>query len=206
MREWGGVNVECTGRRDDVNGLLPFPMPAFRRSDGLSFCYFVLGCGFLTPWNALLSAVDYFEGTYPMRSSDSEHLLRLWQERDVLRLFSICCIPTTLLAVLVNGVIPARDRGHFRMSCALVVFVLSLLSLPLVPPTSIHSALCIQRCIAPDGCPLRAGRTGIRRGVMAAHGLCCRHRLDERDHACSKLSEEGRRIVTYLVVQGFFCL
>jgi hypothetical protein len=36
------------------------------------FCYFMMGCGFLTGWNAFLTATDFFNAVFPV--SDSANL------------------------------------------------------------------------------------------------------------------------------------
>ena len=36
--------------------------------DWLYWSFVLLGCGILTPWNALLSAIDYFDDVYPVLS------------------------------------------------------------------------------------------------------------------------------------------
>lgn len=32
-------------------------------------CYFLLGSGILAPWNALITAADYYETIYPVRNT-----------------------------------------------------------------------------------------------------------------------------------------
>jgi hypothetical protein len=36
------------------------------QSDLGIFCYFLLGAGLLAPWNALITAADYFQAVYPV--------------------------------------------------------------------------------------------------------------------------------------------
>ena len=56
----------------------------------------------------------------------------------MLQWVSICLIPAKLLAVLLNGLIPTKDRGHMRISVGLLVLALTVLLLPVVclPPFS----------------------------------------------------------------------
>eukprot|EP00879_Flechtneria_rotunda_P030561 GHRR01033209.1.p1 GENE.GHRR01033209.1~~GHRR01033209.1.p1 ORF type:complete len:168 (+),score=44.25 GHRR01033209.1:100-603(+) len=62
-------------------------------------CYFLLGSGILAPWNAFITAADYFEAVFPGRHMD--------------RLFTIAYLPVCLflLGVLINyNTIPVRPR------------------------------------------------------------------------------------------------
>lgn len=36
------------------------------RADPLWWCYLLLGCGTLTPWNSLIGAADYWEARFPV--------------------------------------------------------------------------------------------------------------------------------------------
>jgi hypothetical protein len=35
-------------------------------------CYFLLGSGILAPWNALITAADYYETIYPVRAAATD--------------------------------------------------------------------------------------------------------------------------------------
>ncbi|KAJ9510448.1 hypothetical protein QJQ45_015893, partial [Haematococcus lacustris] len=83
-------------------------------------CYFLLGIGILAPWNAYISATDFFEVLFPGRHTD--------------RLFTVTYLPSCLLLLLVT----LRWRSArwlpgppARIKLAFLLFTLLMLAVPL---------------------------------------------------------------------------
>ncbi|KAF6258945.1 nucleoside transporter-domain-containing protein [Scenedesmus sp. NREL 46B-D3] len=85
---------------------------------GLAYaCYFLLGSGILAPWNAFITAADYFEAVFPGRHMD--------------RLFTVAYLPVCLLmlGLLIKfNSLPGRPRILFSFAG----FVLIMLAVPLI--------------------------------------------------------------------------
>ncbi|XP_042483969.1 equilibrative nucleotide transporter 8-like [Macadamia integrifolia] len=83
--------------------------------------HFVLGAGNLLPWNALITAVDYFSYLYP-----DEH---------VYKVFAIAYMGSSLLVLVLLlswGGWSKRQGFRLRMNLRLSMFVLSLMMAPLL--------------------------------------------------------------------------
>ncbi|GFH08347.1 uncharacterized protein HaLaN_03292, partial [Haematococcus lacustris] len=83
-------------------------------------CYFLLGIGILAPWNAYISATDFFEVLFPGRHTD--------------RLFTVAYLPSCLLLLLVTlRWRSARwlPRPPARIKLAYLLFTLLMLAVPL---------------------------------------------------------------------------
>ncbi|OVA01611.1 Equilibrative nucleoside transporter [Macleaya cordata] len=93
--------------------------------------YFTLGAGYLLPWNAFITAVDYFSYLYPDSSVD--------------RVFAVVYMLITLVFLL--GVIAVANNSysnsnsksysiinssHFRINVGLLLFMVSLLVIPVM--------------------------------------------------------------------------
>jgi hypothetical protein len=82
-------------------------------------CYFLLGSGVLAPWNAFITAADYYAAVFPGRHVD--------------RLFTAAYLPACL-AMLALMLRHSSDhaRGRTRILIAFVVFTAVMLGVPLV--------------------------------------------------------------------------
>ncbi|CAF1907301.1 unnamed protein product [Brassica oleracea var. botrytis] len=81
--------------------------------------YFTLGVGFLLPWNAFITAVDYFSYLYPSTAVD--------------RIFAVVYMLVGLFCLLVIIVFYAhKSLASFRINLGLVLFAISLLVIPVL--------------------------------------------------------------------------
>ena len=79
--------------------------------------YFTLGFGFLLPWNAFITAVDYFSYIYPDASVD--------------RIFAVVYMMVALVSLLFIIFYSHKSDAYFRINLGLVLFVISLLVVPI---------------------------------------------------------------------------
>ncbi|KAL8137715.1 hypothetical protein V2J09_003716 [Rumex salicifolius] len=88
--------------------------------DSFNLCYiiyFTLGAGFLLPWNAFITAVDYFDYLYPGVSVD--------------RVFSVAYMLVCLVSLLIIVLFYAhRSDAYIRINLGLGLFVVALLVVP----------------------------------------------------------------------------
>uniref|UniRef100_A0A0D6R851 Uncharacterized protein n=1 Tax=Araucaria cunninghamii TaxID=56994 RepID=A0A0D6R851_ARACU len=80
--------------------------------------YFILGAGFLLPWNAYITAVDYFSYLYPGKQVD--------------RVFSVGYMVPCLAFILVLVTWAPRSKARVRINLGLSLFLLSLLVVPIM--------------------------------------------------------------------------
>ncbi|KAL5998508.1 Epsin-1, required for endocytosis and actin patch assembly [Asimina triloba] len=80
--------------------------------------YFSLGAGFLLPWNAFITAVDYFAYIYPDTSVD--------------RVFALVYMLIALLSLLLIVGWAHKSSSFLRINIGLALFVLSLLVVPVM--------------------------------------------------------------------------
>nr|GMD23296.1 equilibrative nucleotide transporter 1 [Ipomoea batatas] len=80
--------------------------------------YFTLGAGYLLPWNAFITAVDYFSYLYPAAS--------------VNRIFSIVNMTVNLVSVSFVVAFAHRSRPAARINAGLALFTAALVGVPLV--------------------------------------------------------------------------
>nr|XP_021842794.1 equilibrative nucleotide transporter 1-like [Spinacia oleracea] len=80
--------------------------------------YFTLGAGFLLPWNAFITAVDYFGYLYPDESVD--------------RIFAVAYMLTGLFSLLVIIFSRRKSDAIVRINTGLGLFVVALLVVPLM--------------------------------------------------------------------------
>ncbi|RZS16696.1 hypothetical protein BHM03_00048734, partial [Ensete ventricosum] len=80
--------------------------------------YFTLGAGFLLPWNAFITAVDYFS--------------YLYRGTPVDRVFSVAYMVTGLLLLLVIVFWARRSSAPLRVNAGLGLFVAALLVVPVM--------------------------------------------------------------------------
>lgn len=85
--------------------------------------YFFLGAGMLAPWNALISAADYYEA--------------MWPGRHVDRLLTVCYLPTCLALLLLTMKLSAWTRLRLLATYAgyaLAVVIIPITDLAIIPP------------------------------------------------------------------------
>ncbi|KAG1666696.1 hypothetical protein FOA52_013608 [Chlamydomonas sp. UWO 241] len=83
-----------------------------------SLCYFLLGAGLLSTWNAFISAVDYFAAIY------GSHMDRL---------FTVCYLPMCLLLLLIMLHLgPAVCNPHARITVGFIGFIGVCCAVPLI--------------------------------------------------------------------------
>ncbi|XP_042056647.1 equilibrative nucleotide transporter 1 [Salvia splendens] len=80
--------------------------------------YFTLGTGYLLPWNAFITAVDYFSFLYPDASVD--------------RVFAVVYMLVGLTSVLIIIAFAHRSNAVVRINSGYALFLLSLVAVPLM--------------------------------------------------------------------------
>ncbi|KAL1550879.1 Epsin-1, required for endocytosis and actin patch assembly [Salvia divinorum] len=80
--------------------------------------YFTLGVGYLLPWNAFITAVDYFSFLYPDASVD--------------RVFGVVYMLLGLTSVLIIIAFAHRSNAVVRINAGYALFLLSLVVVPLM--------------------------------------------------------------------------
>lgn len=100
------------------------PPPAARRRGGgnppdalvAHACFFLLGSGLLAPWNALLTATDYYAAVFP-----GSH---------VERTLTLCYLPTCLFFLVATAYLPRRfPRPFFRAWSSYAAFAVLMAAL-----------------------------------------------------------------------------
>lgn len=112
--------------------------------------YVLLGSGLLFPWNAFITAADYFESEFTVSLALGWHkacsaiahtflLLVLqsaerccMQGRHTDRLITVCYLPVTLVMLLVMIHYNHRTNIALRISGGMAGFCLSMIAVPLV--------------------------------------------------------------------------
>ncbi|KAK9675555.1 hypothetical protein RND81_11G014900 [Saponaria officinalis] len=101
--------------------LLPEPPQQPPPKDSYYLAYivhFTLGTGYLLPWNAFITAVDYFSYLYPSQSVD--------------RVFAVGYMLTGLFSVSAIIFYPNKSGSSFRINLGLGLFVVSLGVVPVM--------------------------------------------------------------------------
>lgn len=80
--------------------------------------YFTLGAGFLLPWNAFITAVDYFSYLYPAAPVD--------------RVFSVAYMISCLLLLLLIVGWAHKSSAPVRINSGLALFTVALLVVPVM--------------------------------------------------------------------------
>ncbi|XP_019163988.1 PREDICTED: equilibrative nucleotide transporter 1-like isoform X2 [Ipomoea nil] len=80
--------------------------------------YFTLGTGYLLPWNAFVTAVDYFSYLYPDASVD--------------RVFAVVYMVVSLICLLLIIAFAHKSNSFVRINVGLALFVPALLAVPLM--------------------------------------------------------------------------
>jgi solute carrier family 29 (equilibrative nucleoside transporter), member 1/2/3 len=106
--------------------------------------YFTLGIGYLFPWNAFITAVDYFSYLYPDASVD--------------RIFALLCTLVSLVTLFLIIIILNRHKSHshVRINVGLALFVVSLLIVPLLDVVYVKGRVGLY-----NGFYVTAGAVGI---------------------------------------------
>ncbi|KAI3516289.1 hypothetical protein L1887_15203 [Cichorium endivia] len=85
--------------------------------------YFILGTGYLIPWNAFITAVDYFSYLYPDASVD--------------RVFAVVYMIVGLISLVFIIFYANKSHSFVRINVGLGLFVVSLLVVPVMDVTYI---------------------------------------------------------------------
>lgn len=80
--------------------------------------YFTLGLGYVLPWNALITAVDYFSYLYPHASVD--------------RTFAVVSTLVSLFCLFFIILYRHKSNAYVRINLGLALFIVSLLLVPLL--------------------------------------------------------------------------
>lgn len=80
--------------------------------------YLIMGTGFLLPWNAFITAVDYFSYIYPGKQVDS--------------VFSVAYMIPALVVIVLLLTFAGRANARVRINLGLSLFLLSLLVVPVM--------------------------------------------------------------------------
>ncbi|KMZ58861.1 Equilibrative nucleoside transporter 1 [Zostera marina] len=80
--------------------------------------YFILGIGFLTPWNSYITAVDYFTYLYPSVPVD--------------RVFAVAYMSCCLVSLIIIITLAHNSSACLRINIGMGLFVLSLVITPVV--------------------------------------------------------------------------
>ncbi|XP_076900533.1 equilibrative nucleotide transporter 1-like [Bidens hawaiensis] len=112
--------MATTTSSDDTVILLPKPTSKTPQdSYHLAYItYFILGTGYLIPWNAFITAVDYFSYLYPSASVD--------------RLFAVVYMLIGLISLLFIVFYSHKSNAFVRINVGLCLFVVSLLVVPVM--------------------------------------------------------------------------
>ncbi|KAK9797775.1 hypothetical protein WJX73_000594 [Symbiochloris irregularis] len=87
-----------------------------RRFDAGYGVFYCLGVGLLAPWNAFITATDFYEAQYPGKHAD--------------RLFTICYLPTQLIVLALLMLGQDQTRLRLRIAAGLGGFCLVMFSIP----------------------------------------------------------------------------
>jgi len=111
-----GITIDESESSSTTSLLIPKPP---KDSYHLAYIiYFTLGTGYLIPWNAFITAVDYFSYLYPNASVD--------------RIFSVVYMITTLTSLLFILFFSHRSNSFARINAGLALFIASLLVVPVM--------------------------------------------------------------------------
>ncbi|KAM1300321.1 hypothetical protein ACFX13_011756 [Malus domestica] len=119
-----GFNAKTADENSEASLLLPTvtaaaPNKIPKDSFHLAYIiYFTLGLGYLLPWNAFITAVDYFAYLYPDASVD--------------RIFSVVYMVVGLFCLLLIIFYSHKSEAYVRINVGLGLFVVSLLVVPLM--------------------------------------------------------------------------
>lgn len=98
--------------------------------------YFTLGCGYLLPWNAFITAVDYFDYLYPGVSVD--------------RIFAVAYMVVGLVCLFLIILYSHKSHSFVRINIGLALFVLALLVVPVMDLVYIKGQVVLSKVKALD--------------------------------------------------------
>ncbi|KAH7372613.1 hypothetical protein KP509_17G013000 [Ceratopteris richardii] len=108
-------------------GDLSFPSGPPADTYGLTYgIFFLLGAGYLVPWNAFITAIDYFELLYPSRHIDY--------------VFSIVYMVPSLICISLITFFGRRISATLRVNAGLVMFIIMLIVVPVMGAVFIKNA------------------------------------------------------------------
>ena len=109
------VLLTTTSTSPTTTAAAPIPKDKFHLA---YIIYFTLGCGYLLPWNAFITAVDYFTYLYPDASVD--------------RIFAVVYMVIGLICLVVIILYSNKSHVFVRINAGLGLFVVALLIVPLL--------------------------------------------------------------------------
>ncbi|XP_022776073.1 equilibrative nucleotide transporter 1-like [Durio zibethinus] len=104
--------------------------------------YFTLGVGFLLPWNAFITAIDYFSYLYPDASVD--------------RVFAVVYMVVGLCCLLIIVFYAHKSESYVRINVGLGLFVVALLVVPVMDAVYIKGRVGLY-----DGFYVTVGVVGL---------------------------------------------
>lgn len=108
-----------TGGHGDSESTLLLATKAPKDSFHLAYIiYFTLGFGYLLPWNAFVTAVDYFSYLYPDASVD--------------RIFAVVYMVVSLICLVFIVLYSHKSNAYVRINVGLILFVVTLLVVPVM--------------------------------------------------------------------------
>lgn len=123
----GGITAVSAAVDGDMESATPFLIPKSSSDNSkvpkdsfhLAYIiYFTLGAGYLLPWNAFVTAVDYFSYLYPDASVD--------------RVFAIVYMVVGLSCLLLIIAFEHKTSSFLRINSGLALFVVALAAVPLM--------------------------------------------------------------------------
>lgn len=143
-------------------------------ADPAYWCFVLLGAGTLFPWNAVITAADYWEARYPVSSIPSipllslrasQHFIRrgnaighaacpmdqppcalpLPQGKHTDRLLTVSYLPANLVVIAAMVHYHAHMRPRLRIMGGLLGFTLAVSAVPLVSRTAQYTACTSAR-------------------------------------------------------------
>ncbi|KAJ7943628.1 Equilibrative nucleotide transporter like [Quillaja saponaria] len=104
--------------------------------------YFTLGLGYLLPWNAFITAVDYFSYLYP--------------DANVDRVFAVVYMLVALFCLIIIILYSKKSNSYVRINLGLGLFVVALLVVPIMDAVYIKGRVGLY-----DGFYVTVGAVGL---------------------------------------------
>ncbi|KNA05383.1 hypothetical protein SOVF_190870 [Spinacia oleracea] len=114
-KEDASVSLHHTDSNDVVTKEINIPNDSYNLAYTI---YFILGTGFLLPWNVFITAVDYFNYLYPDRSVD--------------RIFAVVYQSVSLLCLLLIIFGFRKFRAYVRINVGFGLYLVALVVVPLM--------------------------------------------------------------------------
>ncbi|KAM1791649.1 hypothetical protein ACFX12_035592 [Malus domestica] len=188
-----GFDAKTADENSEVSLLIPtvtaiVPNKIPKDSFHLAYIiYFTLSLGYLIPWNAFITVVDYFTYLYPDASVD--------------RIFSIAYKVVGLFSLLLIIFYSHKSEAHVRINVGIGLFVVSLLVVPLMDVFYIKGRVgsILHRFAATiasnEHSSLVALLKNMARSVFQVMGTNINsHTFDENRDGCPEEMSRGRRI------------